>query len=101
MLLLALVTGKPLNFNFSFSYIGSLMYLAVFGSIIAFTSYLTLLGKIGADRAAYVMLVFPIVALILSTLFEGYLWDAYAIVGVVLVTLGNFMVLKGKKKNPS
>ncbi|MEJ2493491.1 MAG: EamA family transporter, partial [Ignavibacteriaceae bacterium] len=98
MLLLALVTGKSFNFNFSFSYIGSLMYLAVFGSIIAFTSYLTLLGKIGADRAAYVMLVFPIIALILSTLFEGYLWDVYAIIGVALVTLGNFMVLKGKKK---
>ncbi|MCG6912536.1 EamA family transporter [bacterium BMS3Abin03] len=98
MLLLALVTGKSFNFNFSFSYIGSLMYLAVFGSIIAFTSYLTLLGKIGADRAAYVMLVFPIIALILSTLFEDYLWDVYAIIGVALVTLGNFMVLKGKKK---
>ena len=98
MLLLALVTGKSFNFNFSFSYIGSLMYLAVFGSIIAFTSYLTLLGKIGVDRAAYVMLVFPIIALILSTLFEGYLWDVYAIIGVALVTLGNFMVLKGKKK---
>ena len=98
MLLLALATGKSLNFNFSFSYIGSMMYLAVFGSIIAFTSYLTLLGKIGADRAAYVMLVFPIVALILSTLFEGYLWDVYAIIGVILVTFGNFMVLKGKKK---
>gem|GEM_PF-5105666 len=56
-----------------FSYIGSMIYLAVFGYIIAFTSYLTLLGKIGADRAAYVMLVFPIIALILSTLFEDYL----------------------------
>jgi len=98
MLLLGLVTGKSLNFNFSISYIGSLMYLTVFGSIIAFTSYLTLLGKIGADRAAYVMLVFPIIALILSTLFEGYVWDTYAIIGVALVTLGNFMVLKGKKK---
>ena len=101
MLLLALVTGKSFNFNFSFSYIGSLMYLAVFGSIIAFTSYLTLLGKIGADRAAYVMLVFPIIALILSTLFEAYVWDTYAIIGVILVTLGNFMVLKGKKKIPT
>jgi len=100
MLLLALVTGKSFNFNFSFSYIGSMTYLAVFGSIIAFTSYLTLLGKIGADRAAYVMLVFPIIALILSTLFEGYLWDVYAIIGVILVTFGNFMVLKGKKKIP-
>jgi drug/metabolite transporter (DMT)-like permease len=101
MFLLALATGKSFNFDFSISYIGSLVYLAIFGSIIAFTSYLTLLGKIGADKAAYVTLVFPIVALILSTLFEGYLWDVYAIIGVILVTFGNFMVLKGKKKIPA
>jgi drug/metabolite transporter (DMT)-like permease len=101
MFLLALATGKSFNFDFSIFYIGSLVYLAIFGSIIAFTSYLTLLGKIGADKAAYVTLVFPIVALILSTLFEGYLWDVYAIIGVILVTFGNFMVLKGKKKIPA
>jgi|WetSurMetagenome_2_1015567.scaffolds.fasta_scaffold07662_4 drug/metabolite transporter (DMT)-like permease len=97
MLLLALTMGKPFNFNFSFAYIGSLMYLAVFGSIIAFTNYLTLLGKIGADRAAYVTLVFPIIALILSTIFEAYSWNEYAIIGVILITLGNFMILKGKR----
>ena len=101
MLLLALITGKSFNFNISLSYIGSLMYLAIFGSIIAFTSYLTLLGRIGADKSAYVTLVFPIVALILSTLFEGYLWDTYAIIGVILITIGNFLVLKGKSKNPA
>jgi drug/metabolite transporter (DMT)-like permease len=101
MLLLALTMGKPFNFNFSFSYIGSLMYLAVFGSIIAFTSYLTLLGKIGADKSAYVMLVFPIIALILSTVFEAYSWNEFAIIGVTLITLGNFMILKGKRKTPT
>jgi len=100
MLLLALVTGKSFNFNFSLPYIGSLIYLAIFGSIIAFSSYLTLLGKIGADKSAYVTLVFPIIALVLSTIFEGYLWDVYAIIGVILITLGNFMVLKRKRKNP-
>jgi len=100
MLLLALVTGKSFNFNFSLRYIGSLIYLAIFGSIIAFSSYLTLLGKIGADKSAYVTLVFPIIALVLSTIFEGYLWDVYAIIGVILITLGNFMVLKRKRKNP-
>jgi len=98
MFLLALAAGKSFSFNISLSYIGSLMYLAVFGSIMAFTSYLTLLGRIGADKSAYVMLVFPIVALILSTMFEGYSWDKYAIIGVILITFGNFMILKGKRK---
>ena len=101
MLLLALTTGKSFNFDFSLPYIGSLIYLAVFGSIIAFTSYLSLLGKIGADKAAYVTLVFPIIALILSTIFEAYSWNGYAIIGVILVTLGNFMILKRKRVNPS
>ena len=99
MLSLALVTGKSFNFDFSLLYISSLMYLAIFGSIIAFTSYLTLLGKIGADKSAYVTLVFPIIALILSTIFEGYLWNVYAIIGVILITFGNFMILKGKRTN--
>ena len=100
MLLLVLTTGKSFNFDFSLPYISSLLYLAIFGSIIAFTSYLSLLGKIGADKAAYVTLVFPIIALILSTMFEAYSWNGYAIIGVILVTLGNFMILKRKRVNP-
>jgi drug/metabolite transporter (DMT)-like permease len=99
MLLLALVTGKPFTFDFSLPYIGSLMYLAIFGSIIAFTSYLTLLGKIGADKSAYVTLVFPIIALVLSTIFEDYNWNALALIGVILITIGNFMILKRKPAN--
>ena len=98
MLLLALITGKSFTFDFSLPYIGSLMYLAIFGSVIAFGSYLTLLGKIGADKSAYVTLVFPIIALILSTLFENYEWSAYAIIGVILITIGNYMVLKNPLK---
>ena len=101
MFLLALATGKSFNFDFSLPYISSLLYLAVFGSIIAFTSYLSLLGKIGADKAAYVTLVFPIIALILSTIFEAYSWNENAIIGVILVTFGNFMILKRKKKIPA
>jgi drug/metabolite transporter (DMT)-like permease len=94
MLLLVFIIGTPISFDVSFKYIGSLIYLAVFGSIIAFWSYLTLLGKIGADKSAYVMLVFPIIALLLSTFFEGYTWSLFALLGVVLITSGNFLMLK-------
>ena len=94
MLLLVFITGTPVIFDTSFGYIGSLIYLAIFGSIIAFYSYLTLLGKIGADRAAYVTLVFPIIALLLSTFFEEYTWSLFALLGVVLITAGNFLMLK-------
>jgi drug/metabolite transporter (DMT)-like permease len=99
MLLLALATAKPFTFDFSLPYIGSLMYLVIFGSIIAFTSYLTLLGKIGADKSAYVTLVFPIIALVLSTIFEDYKWNALALIGVTFITIGNFMILKRKPAN--
>ena len=102
MFLLAVLRGAQLEFDTSSSYIFSLLYLAVFGSVIAFGSYLTLLGRIGLDRAAYVTVLFPIIALILSTMFEGLQWGMLQLVGVALVLLGNVVVLakNGKLKLP-
>jgi len=94
MLVLVFIIGTPISFDVSFKYISSLIYLAVFGSIIAFWGYLTLLGKIGADKSAYVMLVFPIIALLLSTMFEEYTWSLFALLGIALITFGNFLMLK-------
>jgi drug/metabolite transporter (DMT)-like permease len=93
MFLLAIFRGAQLEFDTSASYIFSLLYLAIFGSVIAFGSYLTLLGRIGLDRAAYVTVIFPIIALLLSTVFEGLQWGAAQLVGVALVLLGNAVVL--------
>jgi drug/metabolite transporter (DMT)-like permease len=101
MILLVFITGTPLNFDASFRYIGSLIYLAVFGSVIAFWSYLTLLGKIGADRSAYVTLVIPILALLLSTIFEEYAWGLFALLGVILITVGNFLMLRKVTQTPT
>jgi drug/metabolite transporter (DMT)-like permease len=89
----ALAAGAPLAFDPSPAYIISLGYLALFGSIAAFGCYLTLLGRIGADRAAYATLLFPVVALAISTVFEGYRWTAYGLTGMSLVLIGNFLVL--------
>ena len=99
MLLICLFMGKPFNFDLSFSYIGSLLYLTIFGSIIAFSSYLTLLGNIGADKSAYVTLVIPVIALILSTIFEDYHWNTYAIIGVFFILIGNVIILKKRTRN--
>ena len=93
MLILAIFNGTPLNLDFSFSYVLSLFYLALFGSVIAFGSYLTLLGRIGADRAAYVTVLFPIIALVLSTIFEEMTWSVAQFGGVALVLIGNLIVL--------
>jgi drug/metabolite transporter (DMT)-like permease len=93
MLVLALFRGAELKFDPSVGYVLSLLYLAIFGSVIAFGSYLTLLGRIGPDRAAYVTVLFPIIALILSTIYEGMTWSMPQLTGVALVILGNAIVL--------
>lgn len=94
MLVLALITGESITFDWSVPYIISLVYLAIFGSVIAFGSYLSLLGKIGADKAGYVSVIIPIFALVLSTIFEDYQWSAVALIGVVFITIGNIMILR-------
>jgi drug/metabolite transporter (DMT)-like permease len=92
--LFALALGKPFTFDPSAGYIISLVYLTIFGSIIAFGAYLTLLGRIGAHRAGYATVMFPVVALILSILFEGLTITPFIVVGFALVLAGNLLVLR-------
>ena len=89
----ALVRGVPFAFDGSPAYLLSLFYLALFATVFGFGCYLTLLGRIGADRAAYASVVFPVVALGLSTVFEDFRWTAPAFAGVALILLGNVVVL--------
>ena len=96
MTLYALISGIHFNFDPSFGSVSSLMYLSVFGSALAFTLYLTLVGQIGPEKAAYATVLFPIVALTLSTLFENYRWSALAGVGLLLVLVGNVIVLTNR-----
>jgi len=99
MLIYAWSSGVPFNYESTWSYTLSLIYLAVFGSILAFGAYLTLVGRIGADKAAYAAVLFPVIALGLSTLFEDYQWTTRALVGFALVLLGNYIVLsRGRKQ---
>lgn len=92
--IVALVGGHELKFDATFTYIASLTYLAVFGSVVAFGAYLTLLGRIGAHKAGYATVMFPVVAVILSIMFEGLQLDLTIIIGTTLVLLGNLLVLK-------
>ena len=93
MVLLNFILGAPFVLDFTLPYIGSLLYLAVFGSVIGFGCYLTLIGKIGAGRAGYSSVLFPVVALTLSTVFEDFHWTALSLAGVALVLLGNVFIL--------
>lgn len=90
--------GSPFVFETTWTYTGSLVYLALIGSVLGFGSFLTLLGRIGPERAAYCMVLFPIVALALSTVFESYVWTIEAVAGVSLVLAGNLLVIVPKEK---
>ena len=95
---IAVLQGHDFIVDWSAGYLGSLLYLTVFGSIVAFGAYLTLLGRIGAHKAGYAMVMFPVVALILSAIFEDLEIDATVIVGTVLVLAGNVFVLNTRAR---
>lgn len=91
-LLMALISWfKHDNFfpSMSGSSVSALLYLAIFGSVIGFTAYFYLVGRIGAGKAAYSTLLFPLVALVISTIWEGYDWQMNAVIGVILILCGN------------
>ncbi|WP_339510933.1 DMT family transporter [Pseudomonas sp. RL_15y_Pfl2_60] len=100
LLVICLVTGTPFTFEANSRYIGTLLYLAIPGSVIGFTAYLTLVGRMGPERAAYCTVLFPVVALNISVFAEGYQWTAPALMGLVLVMLGNVLVFR-KPKAPA
>jgi drug/metabolite transporter (DMT)-like permease len=89
----AFISGAELYFPDVASYYYSLLYLAVFGSVIAFGAYMQLLRQIGSDKAAYVVLVYPLIALVFSTFLEGYVWTWLAASGVLLVLVGNAIAM--------
>ncbi len=87
-----LAAGVPFGFDPAPAYVGALLYLAVFGSIVGFTAYLTLVGRMGPARAAYCTVLFPVVALSVSAFAEGYRWTPAALAGLALVMAGNVLV---------
>jgi len=104
MTVIALIQGDTFTFSYTFSYISSLLYLSIFGSVIAFACYLTLLNNIGAHKASYAAIMFPAIAVIISTFAEDFSWSVYTVVGLSLILLGNLIVLakpirSGKKED--
>jgi drug/metabolite transporter (DMT)-like permease len=99
-LALNLVRGNAFIIEPTFKYVGALFYLAIGASVLAFASYLTLLRRLGAARAGYATVLFPIVALAVSTLLEGYAWTPLAVMGVVLALTGNVLVLRRPAAKP-
>lgn len=92
-LVYALITGVHFSFEPNWHYAGALLYLVILGSIVAFLCYLSLIERVGADKAAYVNVTVPIVALTLSTLVEGFQWQTLTWIGVGLSLAGNLLVM--------
>lgn len=98
--LYATISGDRFAFDWSFPYVASLLYLALFGSVLAFGAYLTLMRHIGADRAGYTAVAVPVVALALSTLFEDIHWQTLMILGVGFSLAGNVLMLARRQPIP-
>jgi drug/metabolite transporter (DMT)-like permease len=94
----ALAGGHRLDFEPTAPYVLTLVYLAVFGSVLAFASYLTLLKRIGAARSGYIGVMTPIVALVISAAFESFRWHALTWLGIAVSVAGNVVILRGKGK---
>ena len=98
LLVLIAATRTPLVAPPSGAYVSALLYLSVFGSVVAFTTYLELVARVGSSRAAYATVLFPIVALALSTMFEGYRWTASGVLGLALCLAGNAVIFAAPRK---
>ncbi|MCW8864590.1 MAG: EamA family transporter [Colwellia sp.] len=91
--LAVILQGKQFSFSFEVAYLSSLLYLSLFGSVIAFGCYLSLMTRIGAHKTSYANIIFPAVAVLISTVVEGFIWSEYTVIGLSFVLLGNLVVL--------
>ena len=97
-LLIIQLNNTELLFEFTFKYIASLTYLSVFGSIFAFIFYLKLLEKVGPGRAGYVGVVMPVIALLISIIFENLELQIDLIIGLPILLIGAVLVINQKIK---
>lgn len=96
---LGLILHQSIIFPFQLSYLLSLGYLTIFGTVLGFSCYMKLLFSIGPSRASYVFIFIPVFALMISTVFEGYDWHLNGIIGITLILLGNFLIIKPPREN--
>lgn len=94
----SLVRGQALAIPASLPWLAALAFQALAVSILSFFCYFTLQARIGADRAAYVLVVVPVLSLVLSSLIEDYRWSLFAVLGAVLVAAGNAIALLPRRR---
>jgi drug/metabolite transporter (DMT)-like permease len=97
LVIYALLTGLPFRFEMTVEYVGSLVYLSVFGSVVAFLLYYALARSTGYSFASYISALTPPLAIGISALFESarFGWEAAA--GLVLVLIGQLLLIRAPK----
>jgi drug/metabolite transporter (DMT)-like permease len=94
----ATLHGDMWTFDARLPYVASLAYLAVVGSVVAFAAYLTLLKRVGPGPSSFIGIATPVLAMLLTTAFEGYRWTWVAVAGVVLAIAGNAIALAASRR---
>ena len=94
----ALATAGPPPLPAHWQYWAGITYLALIGSVVTFPLHYNLVRQIGAGRTAYNGIVTVAVAMLLSTLFEGYRWTALTAGGMALAVLGMLLALRARKQ---
>lgn len=92
---LAMILGRDVTWSFEPAFVASFFYITLIGTLLGFFMYFTVLGRIGPGRAAYISVLTPVIALIVSTLFEGFVWTATSLAGAAIILAGNVLVLTG------
>lgn len=92
LLILVAVTHTSIVLPPDGRYLAALLYLSVIGSVVGFTAYLMLVSRIGSQKAAYATVLFPVVALTLSSIYENYHFTWLSITGLLLTLAGNVVI---------
>ncbi|MBK17297.1 MAG: EamA family transporter [Rhodospirillaceae bacterium] len=98
-LVICLALGLPFTVPNDPVYLWSLAYLSVIATVLGFVTYLSLVNRVGPARAAYSTVLFPIVAMLVSTWFEGFQWTGLAVLGLALTLCGTFLVYSRPQTN--
>lgn len=101
MAIVVLLRGESFDFEWTHRYVWSLVWVTLLGSLLVFVLYFAVIERIGAEKASYATVMFPLVALVVSTFVEDYQWPGLALVGVPLALVGNALVLYQGRASPS
>ncbi|MBL0923058.1 MAG: EamA family transporter [Sphingomonadaceae bacterium] len=94
---LAFVMAGPPTFDPRPAYLGGVLYLGIIGSVVTFPLYFNLIRHIGPGKAAYTGVLIPVIAMMLSTFFEGYSWSLLAASGAMLAVIGLLVAMRVRK----